>query len=401
MLCDRVQEIIMLTAKPKGAFLEGLTCLSLLIGLLAPSQAAAQTFEVPVLCPEEGECVAPQDPYDPSEAPYDLSGYQTEISNSLGTHSWPRSPEITSGPTEVVDCSSLVASLRVPGRHTVVRSGITIGGCGLVNLSSNSWLELQGSATLNTGIQGGTNNRIRITGGTINSPQTAFMNGNDVLVQNVVWSNANGVAFQSGSVAHRHAYVNNTINVGVYAFILSPWDGDRRDFSIIANDILCSQTRDEACVRIQSATRTLVAANRIQNQIDNKEPVRFYAANSDSLIIDNVFEGNGISAVTMNSTGAQVGDIRNMHVIRNRMLHRGRDETGMEAFIGNPGGGTCSGIWVTDNQRITSSNANWGIGGPNNCSAITGRDNTGVDLEASPYNGTIPTCATLGCGADH
>lgn len=358
----------------------------------------------------------------PDGAPYDITDWSAEIAESLGTHTWPTEPTLSGDTTTIStnNCSALNTSVSTQGMHTIVETGLTFSGCGTIVVAPDTWTEFQGTATVNGVFHGGTSDRIKITGGTFNPGNQVNFNGDDVLVQNGVWTRTPGnsgcgesCTLWSGANVHRQAYVNNTIQSGDYALIYNPWNTVNSDLTFVGNDIICSLalTVDEACIRIQGTSRPLVGGNRFEKD-GGKESVRFYAAASDGLVIENVVH-NTSSGIQGTHSGAssndtQAGDINNMHFLNNLFFQDGAGgKSAVNLQENNPGSPyNCTANHVEGNTKISNTPVEFTIGG-SGCTGTTSSGNTTNDLVAD-WSSTIPTCATLtpaqpayGCGADH
>lgn len=358
---------------------------------------------------------------------FDLSPYSTEIAASLGTHTWPTHPTITSTTTissgGTCAATGFTTAATAGGEHIIVETGVNLTSCN-VTLASNTWVEMQGTATIAGNLQGGTNDKIKITGGEVNATGEISMSGDDIIVKNVVWNNSNvGTNIRIGLSTSRHAYVNNTFRTQSYTIALfnaMPLDAScptdegtqpsRTDISVIANDIECGLTIDEACLRFQSSARSLIAANHITND-QPKEPIRFYAYQNNGLVIDNILDED-TNSITFQSKSGQCGTISNMHAIDNRMFNLGTDG-GVDAQAGTDSNSqSCNTVYFNGNERITNPGGSFTIA-PGDCTVDETPANSAFDIDLSPYgdgsegSGVVPTCSTdygrtaLGCGADH
>lgn len=355
-----------------------------------------------------------------TDAPYDLSEHTARIDSVFADTyppRWPIEPTITSTSTATT-CADLVTGI-VNGEHVTIETGVTIGSSGspcssVVITESDVWLELEGTATVWLTSFNLSGDRIKITGGTLNSSTTNFCNADDLLIQNVNFGtssdatveNENGCSRTVSTV--RNAYVSNTIYGDRYGLFQGQPGTTVTDLIIVNNDITCSPytTSDgEVCIRVQWGDRVWISDNRIESVHNAKETIRFYAANDNAAVVDNVLVKNtGTNTTAESHSGTHLGAQNNIWFTDNRYMSETSNTT-TEVSFGTHDSGTypCDNMNAIDNEVWTPNNDTFNQATYiNACSNVTVSGNTNGDIDdVTPYNGSIPTCATLGCGADN
>ncbi|MCR9093462.1 MAG: hypothetical protein NXI30_04540 [bacterium] len=304
----------------------------------------------------------------------------------------------------------------------MIETGVTIGSSGtpcVLTFASNTKLEMQGTAFLwgryiiNTAIS-----NVEITGGEANVG-TVFstVNGDDVLVEQGVYTSTSGPVFyvgnSGGGPTARVSIVSNEISAGSYAVLADPGAVPNHvDLMVVNNDITCATATDEACVRVQDGDGVTYLANRAFNTVGLKSCFRMYDGSVNALMAGNVCVNvNGLAAFEIYSTGEvggptdHRGDIDNVHILNNRHFYSGTWSGvtsvfgGQAAGSGGPGPYTCGDFFSSGNQLISSNDATY-VESVASCSGYT-EDTSGdrdLDLDDAPYNGSPPDCSTLGCG---
>ena len=181
------------------------------------------------------------------------------------------------------------------------------------------------------------------------------------------------------------------------------------------NDITCATNTDEACVRVQDTNRALYARNRAYNSVGLKTCYRMYDGTVNALMIDNYCVKPGttsgaLASFEILSTGEigevtdHRGDISNVHLVDNKEFWDGTYSSVVTSFggqssgSGGPGPYTCDDVVSDGNELITSDGTATYGESFTNCTNVVTDGGTTTALSALPWDGSVPTCATIGCG---